>query len=181
MVFGFFKRKPTPRPPEDPLAVFDAVIASLEREGAAVRKSAAILLAARSELLRDEQKYEQRLAAVKEKLARAGEEAMALKTLQRDLAEAQQRLDRTREALAQAETNATLLKDAAEDVGRQLGELQDERQSARVRLKAGLEVSEALKVRVQNFDRHMKLDRARDEVEKANALAELYREDHEKR
>lgn len=180
MVFGFFKKKPAPRPPEDPLAVFDAVIASLEREGAEVRKSAAVLLAARSELLRDQEKYEQRLAVVKEKLSRAGDDAKAERTLQRDVLEVQQRLDRTREALAQAETNATLLKDAAEDVGRQLTELQDERQSARVRLKAGIGVSEALKARVQNFDRHMKLDRARDEVEKANALAELYRDDHAK-
>lgn len=181
MVFGFFKRKPPPGPPEDPLAAFDTVIASLEREGAQVRKSAATLLAVRSELLRDQEKYEQRMAAVKAKLELASADAKAEKTLRKDLLDFQQRLDRTKEALAQSEANATLLKDAAEDLARQLGDLQEERQSARARLKAGLVVSEALKARVENFDRHMKLDRARDEIEKANALAELYREDHDKR
>jgi hypothetical protein len=177
MVFGFFKRKPAVPKASDPLAVFDTVIASLDRQGAEVRKSAATLLALRAELARDEKKYELRMVATQEKLDRAGDEPKIEKTLRRDLVEARQLLVSTREALAQAEGNAKVLMEAAEDLSRQLAELQEERQSARARLSAGVMVSDALKAQVANFDRVMKLDRARDEVEKAHALAEVYRED----
>lgn len=176
-VFGFFKKKPTPPKATDPLAVFDAVIASLERQGAEVRKSAATLLALRAELSRDQGKYEQRITTTEGKLERAEGDPKVEKTLRRDLLEAKQLLERTREAHAQAETNAKLLMEAAEDLSKQLAELAEERQSARARLSAGVMVSDALKAQVANFDRVMKLDKARDEVEKAHALAELYRED----
>ena len=177
MVFGFFKKKAAPPAPADPLAVFDAVIGSLEKQGAEVRKSAATLLALRAELTRDEQKYLDRAAATEAKLSRAEGEPKVETTLRRDLAEAKRLCERTREALAQAETNAALLMSAAEDSSGQLAELKEERQSARARLSAGVMVSDALKAQVASFDRVMKLDRARDEVEKAHALAELYRED----
>lgn len=176
-MFGFLKKKPVPLKSTDPLAVFDAVIASLERQGAEVRKSAATLLALRSELSRDEVKYETRVATTQGKLERAEGDPKIEKTLRRDLLEAKQLLDRTREAHAQAETNAKLLMEAAEDLSKQLAELVGERQSARARLSAGVMVSDALRAQVANFDRVMKLDQARDEVEKAHALAELYRED----
>ena len=177
MVFGFFKKKSPAAKATDPLAVFDAVISSLERQGAEVRKSAATLLTLRAELARDEVRYGLRISSTKERLERALGDPKIEKTLRRDLLEAQQLLDRTGEALAQAEANAKLLMEAAEDLSRQRAELNEERQSARARLSAGLMVSDALKTQVANFDRVMKLDRARDEVEKAHALAELYRED----
>ena len=176
-MFGFLKKKTTAPKATDPLAVFDAVIASLERQGAEVRKSAATLLALRAELARDEGKYESRIAATQQKLERALGEPKIEKTLRRDLLEAKQLLERTQEAHAQAEANARLLMEAAEDLSKQLAELAEERQSARARLSAGVMVSDALKAQVANFDRVMKLDQARDEVEKAHALAELYRED----
>lgn len=176
-MFGLFKKKSKAQKAVDPLAVFDTVIASLDRQGAEVRKSAATLLALRAELARDEAKYEQRVLTIKEKLDRALGEPKIEKTLERDQQQAQQLLQTTREAHAQAETNAQLLMEAAEELSRQLAELQEERQSARARLSAGVMVSEALKAQVANFDRVLKLDRARDEVEKAHALAELYRED----
>jgi hypothetical protein len=176
-VFGLFKKKAAPAKPADPLAVFDAVIASVERQGAEVRKSAATLLALRAELVRDQEKYEKRLTATKQRIDRADGEPKAHKTLSRDLAEAEQLLSTTKEAHAQAEANAKLLMEAAEELSRQLAELKEERQSARARLSAGVMVSEALKTQVANFDRVLKLDAARDEVEKAHALAELYRED----
>jgi phage shock protein A len=178
MVFGFFKKKAPPPGPQDPIAVFDQVIASVERQGAEVRKSAATLLAMRAALQRDVEKYEQRTVVIEEKLGRADGDARSEKTLRRDLVEAKQLLERSREAHAQADANGRLLMEAAEDLARQLTELHEERQSARVRLKAGLSVSEALKAQVANFDRVMKLEAARDEVEKAHALAELYREDN---
>ncbi len=178
MVFGFFKKKSALAKKElDPLAAFDVVIASLERQGGEVRKSAATLLALRSELNRDVVKYGKRIAGIEERLPRAEGDLAAEKTLRRDLHEAKRLLEKTHEALAQAEGNAKLLMDAAEELGKQLVELQEERQSARARLSAGVMVSDALKAQVASFDRLMKLDAARDEVEKAHALAELYRED----
>ncbi len=177
-VFGFFKKKPAVKKEEtDPLAVFDAVIASLERQGGEVRKSAATLLALRAELARDQDKYGKRIGDLEARLPRAEGDVSAEKTLRRDLLEAKRLLERTNEAHAQAETDARLLMETAESLGRQLAELQEERQSARARLSAGLMVSDALKQQVAGFDRLMKLDAARDEVEKAHALAELYRED----
>ena len=178
MVFGFLKKKAAiSKKATDPLAVFDAVISSVERQGGEVRKSAATLLALRAELTRDLDKYGKRIAGTEARLPKAEGDVSVEKTLRRDLAEARGLLETTQEALAQAETNARLLMDAAEDLGKQLAELQEERQSARARLSAGTMVSEALKTQVANFDRLMKLDAARDEVEKAHALAELYRED----
>lgn len=178
MVFGLFKKKPPVEPKRtDPLAVFDSVIASVERQGAEVRRSAATLLALRAELARDLDKYRQRVTELEDRVARASGEPKAEKTLQRDLSEARRMLEKTREAQLEAERDAKLLMEAAEDLARQLGELREERQGARARLSAGLMVSDALKAQVASFDRLMKLDAARDEVEKAHALAELYRED----
>lgn len=179
MVFGLFKKKPAA--PEDPLAAFDGAIASLERQGTEVRRSAATLLALRSELARDRERYERRIAEKEDKLAQAAGEPRAAQTLQRDVLEARRLLERTREAFAEADANATLLKEAAEELQRQLAALKEERQGATARLKAGVLVTSALKARAQNFERLMKLDRARDEVEKAKALADLYREDAAKR
>lgn len=176
-VFGLFKKKSAPERSSDPIAVFDAVISSLERQGAEVRKSAATLLALRAELARDQEKYSERVLATKQRLDRALGEPKVEKTLMRDLTAAQQLFESTKAAYAQADADAKLLMEAAEDLSRQLSELEGERQSARARLFAGAMVSDALRAQVANFDRVMKLDRARDEVEKAHALAELYRED----
>lgn len=178
MVFGLFKKKPAvPKKETDPLGVFDAVIASVERQGGEVRKSAATLLALRAELTRDQAKYGKRIESIEERLRKAEGEDKAEKTLRNDLNEAKRLLQTTQEALAKAEGDARLLMEAAEDLGKQLVDLQEERQSARARLSAGVMVSDALRTQVANFDRLMKLDAARDEVEKAHALAELYRED----
>ncbi|MFZ5446947.1 MAG: hypothetical protein ACOZQL_43570 [Myxococcota bacterium] len=178
MVFGLFKKKPpAEKKGADPLAVFDSVIASVDRQGAEVRKSAATLLALRGELTRDHDKYGKRITELEARLVRADGDAAVERTLRRDLDEARRMLEKTREALGEAERNSRLLLDAAEELSKQLSELREERQGARARLSAGLMVSDALKAQVASFDRVMKLDAARDEVEKAHALAELYRED----
>lgn len=176
-MFGFFKKKAPPPKQLDPLEVFEQVIDSVERQGAEVRKSAATLLALRAELTRDQEKYTQRIDGIEAKLPKAEGDVKAETTLRRDLLEARRMLDRTQEAWAQAETDARLLMQVAEDLGNQLSNLKEERQSARARLSAGHLVSDALQAQVKEFDRVMKLDAARDEVEKAHALAELYRED----
>lgn len=177
-MFGFFKKKKAaPARREDPLATFDEVITSTERQAAEVRRSAATLLALRSGLSRDEKRYRERLAAVKERLSSTELEPSVEKTLRRDELDAQRLLDRTAEALAQADTDSKLLLETAEALRDQLQSLQEERQSARARLSAGLSVSDALRQQAANFDKLMRLDAARDEVERAHALAELYREE----
>jgi hypothetical protein len=137
------------------------------------------LLTLRGELTRDKVKYQGRVSELERKLeAAAGAgEAKVERALRRDHEEAVRMLERTNEAWATAETNARLLMEAAEGLAREVSGLREERQSARVRLSAGVVVSEALKLRAAEFDRLMKLDAARDEIERANALAELYRED----
>lgn len=182
-MFGFFKKKTKQAPArrEDPLAIFDEVIASTERQAAEVRRSAATLLALRSGLSRDEQKYRDRLATVKERLSNAELEPAVEKTLRRDELDAQRLLDRTAEALAQADADSKLLLETAEALRGQLQALQEERQSARARLSAGLSVSDALRQQAASFEKLMRLDAARDEVERAHALAELYREEADAR
>lgn len=179
-MFEFLKSKKKPAPVGDPLAVFDGVLESLERQGVEVRRAAATLLALRGELTRDLSKYEARIVELDRRLLEASGSVTAeraLKTLGRDRDEAQRLLGKTGEALAIAQTNATLLLETAEGLTRQVAELREERVSARARLSAGLVVSAALQTKVAEFDRFLKLDAARDEIERAHALAELCRED----
>lgn len=176
MVFGFFKKKKAPAAPADPLAIFDQLVDSLERQSAEARKSAVTLLALRAELRRDQEKYRARITGIEGKRPTTSDAAV-LKVLARDQTEAQRLLARTDEALAQTEADSSLLLEAAEELGRQLQELKEERQSARARISGGVLVTETLKAQAAQFEKVMKLDAARDEVEKAHALAELYREE----
>jgi septal ring factor EnvC (AmiA/AmiB activator) len=172
MVFGLFKKKE--KKATDPLAAFDEMIESLERQGAAARKSAATLIAVRSELRRDEDRFGKR---IEELASKRSDDQKVNDVLARDRGELQRMLARTKEALLQAERDSSLLMEAAEHLTRQLSALKEERQGARARFSGGLEVSAALKSQAADFDRVMKLDAARDEVEKAHALAEIYRDD----
>jgi ribosome-associated translation inhibitor RaiA len=183
-VFEFLrpKKKPAAAPgASDPLAAFDAVLDSLERQATQVRRSAATLLAFRSGLQRERQRARDQAADLEARLALAGErdDALAGRTLRRDEVEARRRLAATELALTDVDRNATLLLAAAEALGRRRAVLEEERITARARLSTGLVVSEALKAQAAEFDRVMALDAARDEVERAQALAELYREDLE--
>lgn len=177
---GFFRKKAPPRKELDPLEAFDAMITALDAQGAEVRKSAATLLALRGELTREKDKLLKRLASIDERRAKADGDATVVRTLDRDEAEAKRALEKADEALVQAERDGKLLMDTAESIAAQLTELKEERVNARTRLSAGLMVSDALKKRVENIGKAMKLEAARDEVERAHALAEVYREEAEK-
>ncbi len=178
-MFGFFKKKPKRPEPDGPLAAFDAVLESVERQGHEVRKSAATLLAVLSQLKGDEQRYQAQLKALESRVAEAAEagEAQVETVLRNDVLDVTTRLEATRKAMAAAEQDAALLRQAAEEQGRRLAELKVERVSAQARLSAGLVISEALQQQVEQIDRVLKLDRARDEIEKAHALADIYREE----
>lgn len=177
MVFDFLRKKKKKAPKQDPLAAFDGVIESLDRQGGEVRRSAATLLALRKELKRDLDKYSARIRELEGRLIEASGDPLAEKTLTRDASQANAMLKETKAALAKADGDAKLLLEAAEDLGKKVESLKEERQSARARLSADVSVSDALRTQMAEFDRVLTLDAARDEIEKAHALAELYRED----
>ena len=180
-MFGWFRKKKTPPRPADPLAAFDQLIEDLERQGAEVRRSAATLLALKGDLTRGEERYLKRLEELDKRRALAEErgDKQVSAVLLRDKAEAEKLLQSTRDSQARAEKDARLLLEAAADLGRRVTELKAERESASARLAMGGMVTQALKDQVERFDKLMALDAARDEVERAHALADIYREEQQ--
>lgn len=176
--FDFFRRRRS-REDGDPIAAFDRYIETLERQGAEVRRSAATLLALRGELSRSAERYRRRLDEIAERLAVAGErnDERAREALERDRLQARQLLTSTEESIVRAEADGQLLMDTARELSEQLAELQAERVSARARLASGQVVTDALRERGERIGRFLALDAARDEVERAHQLAELYREE----
>jgi phage shock protein A len=183
-VFGLFKKKPQKAMASDgPLAAFDGVLESMERQGQELRKSAATLLTLRAQFTRDEQRYQLQLKALEGRLAEAIDlgDARAETVLRNDARATQLRLEETLKARARADEDASLLTGAVHEHMSRLEELKTERLSAQARLSAGLVVSESLKAQVEEVDRVLKLDRARDEIERAHALADVYREEAAKK
>jgi phage shock protein A len=181
-LFGLFKPK-KPAPVSDPLKVYDGMIESLDRQAGQVRRSAATLLALKGELARDHERYGKRCEDATERLAAAGEkgDARAERALKRDLDEAKELFDQTQKALDSANDDAHVLLETAEDLAKRARELKAERLSAHARFSTGQVVSSALRQQAEEFDRVMAIDAARDEIEKARALADIYREDAEKK
>lgn len=181
-MFGFLKRKKKVVA-EDPLSAFDAMVESMERQGAELRKSAATLLTLKARFARDEDRYRAQLPELSRRIDEAAElgDAKAEEVLRRDRLATEHRLEETLKARALAEEDARLLAEAARRHVERLEALKQERVSAQARLSAGLVVSDALKAQVAEVDRVLALDAARDEVERAHALADIYREDATKR
>jgi phage shock protein A len=182
MAFSLFRRKKKPQPPADPIAAYDGYIEDLERQGSEVRRSAATLLALRSELSRSAERYRTQLGQLEQRLGVAGErrDARAAEVLERDRLQARKQLASTEEALTRAETDGQLLVEAAKEITDQLTELKAERTHARARLAAGLVVTDAMRERAERIGKVLALEAARDEVERAHQLAEIYREERVK-
>ncbi|PTL75882.1 PspA/IM30 family protein [Vitiosangium sp. GDMCC 1.1324] len=183
MLFDWLrKKKTTPKQaerPKDPLAAFDQLIEDLERQAAEIRKSAATLLAVRGDLGRHEGRYLKRLEDIAKRRAAAdeqGDSKIAL-ALERDRVQTESFLSTTREALNRAEQDGKLLLEAAADIGNRVVELRTERESASARLAVGGLVSAALREQVERFEKVLAVDAARDEIERAHALADIYREE----
>lgn len=178
MLFGFWKKKEAKKP-VDPLAAFDQLIEDLERQGAEIRKSAATLLALKGDLGRSVERYTRRIDELtsRAEVALSRGDAKSVGVLERDRLQAQTLLASTRESLDRAEQDARLLLEAANDLGARVTELRMERESAHARLAAGGLVSQALRERVERFEKVLAVDAARDEVERAHALADIYREE----
>lgn len=184
MLFDWLRKKKTPKKaerPVDPLAAFDQLIEDLERQAAEIRKSAATLLAVRGDLSRNEGRYSKRLEEIARRRAVADEQGdgkIAL-ALERDRAQTESFLSTTREALNRAEQDGKLLLEAAADIGNRVAELRTERESASARLTVGGLVSTALREQVERFEKVLAVDAARDEIERAHALADIYREERD--
>ncbi len=180
-MFGFGKKAKRTKEAEgvDPLAAYDRFLEDLEGQGAQIRRSAATLVALRSELRRDEERYTRALDDVDQRLtlARTRKDVPSEAILRRDRREADSALTSTREALSRAEEDATALLAAAEELAARVSDLRRERASAKARLTVGLAVTSALRQRQERFEQVMALEAARDEVEKAHALAQIYKAD----
>lgn len=177
MIFGFGKRKKE-RPPEDPLAAYDALLEDLKRQGRELRKAAATLLALRGELSRDVDRNARRAEDLERRGAEARRkgQARAEAVLAADLARARRLRAEAEAALASAGEDARLLLEASEDLAGKIRELEAERRGASARLRASAAVTRALRERTERIDQVLALEAARDEVERAHALAEIYRE-----
>ncbi len=180
MLFGFWRRKKKEKKaPANPLAAFDQLIEDLERQGAEVRKSAATLLALKGELTRSVERYTRKIADMggRYKVAESNADIKAMQVLHRDQQQTEALLKSTREALERAEKDARLLLEAANDLGARVTELRTERESASARLVAGTLVSSAMREQVERIEKVLAVDAARDEIERAHQLAEIYREE----
>lgn len=176
-MFGFFRRKSPPKPP-DPLAAYDGALEDLAREGAAVRRSAATLLALRAELQRAIEKLTAQRGELQRRVeqAKAKEDLLALRTLSRDLEQLAPRLAANQASLVKAEADVATLTETAEEVQRRQSELLAERESAHAQLALGQAIQTAFTAPARTV-RALALEAARDEVERAHALAEIYREE----
>ncbi len=165
--------------PRDPLVAYDAAIEDMERHAGAVRRSAATLLALKGELTRDLRRCAEEEAALetRTRLATARGDRSVLRTLESDRLDVRRVAIETEAALTSADEDAALLLETAGELARQLAELEAERRSAKARVSVGKVVSEALQARDQKVEQVLALDQARDEVERAHALAQIYREE----
>ena len=180
MFFGLLrKRKKEPSRPVDPLAALDSLIENLERQGAEVRKSAATLLALKGDLSRAVERYTRRLEDIASRRATAElrGDLRAVAVLRKDREQAESLLASTRDSLERADADGKLLLEAAAELGDRVVELRRERESASARLAVGGLVTEALRERGARFEQALVVDAARDEVERAHALADIYREE----
>ena len=182
MLFDWLRRKMTPGKPAratDPLAAFDQLIEDLERQGAEVRKSAATLLALRGDLARSDERYRKRLGdlAQRRRLADEQGETKVAQALERDRAQTESLRVSTLESLQRAGDDSRLLLEAAAELGNRVAELRAERESASARLAVGGLMSSALREQVERFEKVLAVDAARDEIERAHALADIYREE----
>src|SRR5579871_3164466 len=152
---AFWRRgKKEQAPAESPLVAYDRLVEDLERQGAAVRKSAATLLALRGDLERDRDRNRRRMEDIQRRadVAASKGDAAAERVFRRDEHQSAKLLEAAEEALQQAEADAALLIEAAEELSERLAELNAERSGARARLAAGRVVTQVMKERYPRFE-----------------------------
>ena len=180
MPFRWFRRRPST--PPDPIAAYDDLVSDLSGEAAELRRAAATLLTVRSRLGRELSGMEGLARTLRDRAdrARAGGDGRAAEVLDADARREDGRATALREELSRTETDVAQLEEAARRVGHQIDRLRSERELAAARLTAGTALaSEAQRSRADRIRRLVAVDAARDEVERAHALAEVWREDRE--
>ncbi len=178
MAFRWFRRRPAPAP--DPIAAYDDLVSDLAAEASELRRAAATLLTVRARLGRELAGLEERGSMLRDRAdrARAGGDGPSAAVLSADAAREDGRASALREELARTEADVEQLEQAARRVAQQVDRLRSERDLAAARLTAGTALaSEALRSRADRIRRLVAVDAARDEIERAHALAEVWRED----
>jgi hypothetical protein len=178
MRLRFWRRRESERA-ASPIDAFDQVLEELERQAGEARKAAATLLALGSELKRTLERYRaQREVLIERRLsAQAMHDHGALSVIERDLTGTAERMAATEASLARAEGDGQVLLAAAKEIAEELWNVKGERESAAARFAVDSLVVQALKARLRRFTEAIALDAARDELERAHALAAVWRED----
>jgi phage shock protein A len=180
MAFRWFRRRPAPAP--DPIAAYDDLVSDLSAEAAELRRAAATLLTVRARLGRELAAIEEVGRTLRDRAdrARAAADRRSQDVLGADVEREERRATGLREELARTESDVEQLEEAARRVAGQVDQLRSERDLAAARFTAGTALaSEALRSRADRVRRLVAVDAARDEVERAHALAEVWREDSE--
>lgn len=178
MAFRWFRRRPPP--PPDPLAAYDDLVSDLDAEAAELRRAAATLLTVRARLERETAQAEATGRALRGRVeeARRRSDARSVEVLTSDIHRLERHGDGLRESLARTETDVAALKEAAGRAAEQVERLRAERDLAAARFTASSTLAaEAQRSRADRVRRLVAVDAARDEVERAHALAEVWRED----
>jgi phage shock protein A len=178
MAFRWFRRRPAPAP--DPIAAYDDLVSDLSAEAAELRRAAATLLTVRARLGRELAAIEEVGRTLRDRAdrARAAADRRSQDVLGADVERGERRATALREELARTESDVEQLEEAARRVAGQVDQLRSERDLAAARFTAGTALaSEALRSRADRVRRLVAVDAARDEVERAHALAEVWRED----
>ena len=177
-LLDWLRKKPAPAA-ADPMLAFDRRIDALAARAGALRRSAATLLTVRRELDRKLEGLGRhtRTARDNEDQARTSGDAATAAVLLAD----QQRFSadeaHLREQREKVTTDAAALSEAVQGIERELETVRRERDSARVQLTARDTLASARQALEDRVDEMLQLDAARDEVERAHALAEIYQED----
>jgi phage shock protein A len=199
MGFRWFRRREPPAP--DPIAAYDDLVSDLESEAAELRRAAATLLTARARLGRELEQAQKAAQQLRTRAAQAAvvggswssrprpanevrveprADAAAAEVLLRDAERLDRQAEGLREALAQTDVDVDQLKEAAVRVTSQVEQLRNERELARARFTAGTALAaEAMRSRADRVRRLVAVDAARDEVERAHALAEVWRDEEQ--
>jgi phage shock protein A len=178
MALRWFRRRSAPAP--DPIAAYDDLVSDLSAEAADLRRAAATLLAVRARLGRELSGIEQVGRTLRERAdrARGGGDHRSLDVLTADADREERRASALRAELARTDSDVEQLEEAARRVAGQVDQLRSERDLAAARLTAGTALAaEAQRSRSDRISRLVAVDAARDEIERAHALAEVWRED----
>ncbi|MBI5548261.1 MAG: hypothetical protein HY901_30645 [Deltaproteobacteria bacterium] len=165
-----------PSPPEDPLAVFDRRLATMASRGSDLRRAAATLLAARAEVDRALEAARAQVQAASARLQSEQGRPEIAEVLAHDRTLAS---DREQALEAQRSTIAADAEGLTEVIKRLESEaelLRRERTAAAAQLAAGRALS-ASAVIAEDPREVLALERAREDVERAHALAQICRED----